>query len=137
LVFFDDILIYSPTWAEHLQHVKIVFEIMRSHHLFLKKSKCVFGSSSVTYLSHIISSAGIAMDPDKVAAVKSWPPPCTMRALRGFLDLTDYYWKFIARYGDVAHPLTALLKHDSFHWSAEADDAFLALNKALMSTPLL
>jgi hypothetical protein len=137
LVFFYDILIYSSTWVDHLQHVKIVFEIIRSHHLFLKKSKCVFWSSSVTYLGHIISSAGVALDPDKVAAVESWPPPQTLRALQGFLGLTGYYQKIIAQYGDITRPLTGLLNRDAFRWSTEADGAFLALKKALMSAPLL
>jgi hypothetical protein len=78
LVFFDDILIYSSTWTEHLQHVKMVFELMRQHHLFLKQSKCAFGSSTVSYLGHIISVDGVAMDPDKITAVNSWPPPRTL-----------------------------------------------------------
>jgi hypothetical protein len=81
LVFFDDILIYSSTWAEHLQHVKMVFQLMRAHHLFIKQSKCVFGSTSVAYLGHIISADGVAMDPDKVLAVASWPTPRTVKAL--------------------------------------------------------
>jgi hypothetical protein len=46
------------------------------------------------------------MDPDKIEAVDSWPTPRMVRALRGFLGLTGYYWKFIARYGDVVRPLT-------------------------------
>jgi hypothetical protein len=102
LVFFDDILIYSSTWAEHLQHVKMVFQLMRAHRLFIKQSKCVFGSTSVAYLGHIISADGVAMDPDKVLAVASWPTPCTVKALRGFLRLSGYYRKFIADYGAVA-----------------------------------
>jgi hypothetical protein len=81
LVFFDDILIYSSTWAEHLQHVKMVFQLMRVHRLFIKRSKCVFGSTSVAYLSHIISADGVAMDPDKVSAVASWLTPHTVKAL--------------------------------------------------------
>jgi hypothetical protein len=110
LVFFDDILIYSSTWAKHLQHVKIVFDQIRRHKLFVKQSKCIFGSTTVSYLGHIISSDGVAMDPDKVTAVDSWPTLKTLWALRGFLGLTGYYRKFIARYGDIARPLTALLK---------------------------
>jgi hypothetical protein len=55
LVFFDDILIYSSTWVEHMQHIKMVFDLMRQHRLFIKQSMCTFGSPSVSYLGHIIS----------------------------------------------------------------------------------
>jgi hypothetical protein len=57
------------------------------------------------------------MDRSKVDAVESWPIPRTIRALRSFLGLTGYYRKFIAGYGSVAAPLTALLKRDAFHWT--------------------
>jgi hypothetical protein len=76
----------------------------------VKQSKCIFGGTTVSYLGHIISSDGVAMDLNKVTAADSWPTPKTLRALRGFLGLTGYYHKFIARYGDIARPLMALLK---------------------------
>jgi hypothetical protein len=136
LVFFDDILIYSRSWAAHLQHLKQVFQVLREHHLALKRSKCSFGQTSVAYLGHITSAAGVAMDLEKVAAVKLWPRPKSLRALRGFLGLTGYYRKFIAGYGEVAGPLTALLK-EAFHWSDAAEAAFLQLKEALMTAPLL
>jgi hypothetical protein len=110
LVFFDDILIFSNTWTEHLQHVKQVFQMLREHKLFLKQSKCSFGKESVAYLGHVITAAGVAMDPAKIAAVETWPHPRTLRALWGFLGLTGYYRKFIAGYGEIAAPLTVLMK---------------------------
>ena len=137
LVFFDDILIYSSSWSEHLQHVKMGFQQLRAHQLFLKKSKCFFGEPSVTYLGHIVSAAGVAMDPSKVAAVGSWPRPRTLRALRGLLGLSGYYRKFIAGYGAIAAPLTALLKGTSFSWTDDAEWAFSDLKQALMHAPLL
>jgi hypothetical protein len=91
----------------------MVFELMRTNCLCVKRSKCVFGGTSVAYLGHIISAKGVAMDSDKVSAVHAWPQPRTLRALWGFLGLTRYYQKFIAQYGDVARPLTALLKKDA------------------------
>jgi hypothetical protein len=75
LVFFDDILIYSPSWSAHLQHINAVFSALREHQLKLKRSKCTFAQSSVAYLGHVITAEGVAMDKDKVEAVASWPQP--------------------------------------------------------------
>ena len=54
LVFFDDILIFSPTLELHLQHLKTVLGLLLNHQLYVKRSKCVFGSSKVECLGHII-----------------------------------------------------------------------------------
>jgi hypothetical protein len=95
LVFFDDILIYSASWADHLRHLRAVFTILQQHRLFVKRSKCAFGEHSIAYLGHVISDAGIAMDPVKVQAVSAWPQPRLARAVRGFLGLASYYCKFV------------------------------------------
>jgi hypothetical protein len=91
----------------------------------------------VCYLGHVISADGVSMDSDKVAAMDSWPTLKTLRALCRFLGLTGYYHKFIANYGDIAWPLTALLKCNAFRWSPEADVAFQCLKQALMTAPVL
>lgn len=114
LVFFDDILIYSKNWAEHLHHAGQVFEILRTHQLFVKRDKCQFGKTKVCYLGHIISPQGVAMDPGKIDSITGWPNPTTLKALRGFLGLTGYYHKFIKGYGAIAKPLTELLKKKCF-----------------------
>jgi hypothetical protein len=137
LVFFDDILIYSSTWAEHLQHVRLVIQTLRHNKLAVKQSKCSFGASSIDYLGHIISNGVVAMDPAKVEAVQAWPRPTTVKALRGFLGLTGYYRKFIQNYGLVAHPLTQLLKKEAFAWNTDAEQAFITLKQALVEGPAL
>ncbi|KAK1680969.1 hypothetical protein QYE76_041817 [Lolium multiflorum] len=137
LVFFDDILIYSASWAEHLQHVAIIFNELRAHRLHLKRSKCSFGTTSVAYLGHVISADGVAMDADKVAAVAAWPTPQSPRALRGFLGLAGYYRRYIQDFGLIAAPLTRLLRRDAFSWDEEAATAFAALQRALTTGPVL
>jgi hypothetical protein len=136
LVFFDDILIYSRTWADHLRHLRAVFRALQQHQLFVKRSKCAFAASSVAYLGHVVSAAGVAMDPAKVQAVRDWPLPRSARAVRGFLGLAGYYRKFVPHYGTIAAPLTALLK-DGFSWSEDAAAAFAALKEAVTSAPVL
>jgi hypothetical protein len=137
LVFFDDILIYSTSWTEHLQHLRAVFTVLRDHQLHLKRSKCAFATDSVAYLGHVISAAGVAMDEDKVTAITSWPQPASARALRGFLGLAGYYRRFIKNFGTLAAPLTQLLRKEGFQWTEAATLAFAALKDALSTAPVL
>jgi hypothetical protein len=137
LVFFDDILIYSRTWADHLRHLRAVFGALQQHQLFVKRSKCAFATPSVAYLGHVVSAAGVAMDPTKVQAVRDWQQPRSARAVRSFLGLAGYYRKFVHNYGTIAAPLTALLKKDGFAWSPDAAAAFNALKEAVTSAPAL
>ena len=137
LVFFDDILIYSSSWSDHLRHVRTVFHTLQDHQLFLKRSKCEFGLSSVAYLGHVISEHGVAVDKQKVDAILSWPVPSSARAVRGFLGLAGYYRRFIRDYGSIAAPLTALLKKEGFRWNQDAERAFRALQRALTKAPVL
>jgi len=136
LVFFD-ILIYSPSWSQHLQHINMVLSALRNNQLKLKRSKCSFATSSVSYLGHVITAQGVAMDQDKVDAVLSWPQPHSPRGLRGFLGLAGYYRRFIQNYRTIAAPLTALLRKAAFMWSPEATEAFETLKKALSTAPVL
>jgi hypothetical protein len=105
--------------------------------LFVKQSKCAFGVPSVTYLGHVISASGVAMDPAKVHAVRGWPQPRSTRVVRGFLGLASYYRKFVHDYSTIAAPLIALLKKEGFTWSAEAAAAFDALKAAVTTAPVL
>jgi len=77
------------------------------------------------------------MDPAKVQAVLDWPQPRSARAVRGFLGLAGYYRKFVHGYGEIAAPLTALLKKEGFAWTDEATAAFTALKTAVTSAPVL
>jgi hypothetical protein len=137
LVFFDDILIYGTTWTDHLRQVRAVLDVLHQHRLFIKRSKCEFGADSTSYLRHIISASGVAMDPAKVQAVADWPVPRSARAVRGFLGHAGYYRKFIKEFNSVAVPLTALLRKEGFSWSAEGEAAFTALKTAVTTAPVL
>ena len=72
LVFFDDILIYSKSWEEHIQHVDRVLQILKEKQLYAKPSKCFFGVKEVEYLGHIVSHEGVKVDPNKIKAMMDW-----------------------------------------------------------------
>jgi hypothetical protein len=137
LVFLDDILIYNTSWEEHIQHLEQVLDTLRAHHLYLKPSKCTFGQDSLEYLGHIISSKGVSTDPSKISAMLHWPAPTTVTELKAFLGLTGYYRRFVKGYGMLTRPLTQLLRHKQFLWSAESQQAFDAVKLAMTRTPVL
>ncbi|PKA63782.1 putative mitochondrial protein [Apostasia shenzhenica] len=137
LVFFDDILIYSRVWNEHLIHLREVLTILRANQLFAKKSKCTFGSSKVMYLGHIIDEDAVQADPGKIEDMMRWPVPRSVKELRGFLGLTGYYRRFIQGYGIMCKPLTDLLKKGEFIWNEAADKAFSCLKERMSNSPVL
>lgn len=137
LVFFNDILVYSRTWTEHLVHLKRVLEVLTFHDFHIKPSKCSFGEATVEYLGHIISADGVQVDQSKISTMQQWPKPSTITELRGFLGLTGYYRKFVKNYGTIARPLTEMTRKGGFRWTAEAESAFTELKEAMTKTPVL
>ena len=114
LVFFDDILIYSKSWKDHVQHVDRVLKLLQEKQLYGKTSKCFFGVQEVEYLVHIVSHEGVNVDPNKIKAIKEWKVPTTIKQLRGFLGLTGYYHNFVKNYGRIVAPITTLPEKDEF-----------------------
>jgi hypothetical protein len=129
--------VYSSTWQEHVQHLKLTLKILKEHHLYMKKEKCQFGVQGIKYLGHIISKDWVAVDSEKISAMMSWPLPKPPRAMRGFLGLTSYYRKFIKDYGKIASPLTQMLRKDSFKWNLAAITAFTKLKEAMTQALVL
>jgi hypothetical protein len=85
VVFIDDILIFSRTMEEHEDHLRLVLEKLRSNQLYAKFSKCEFWLTEVTFLGHVISTGGVAVDSGKVKDVLNWMPPTTVSEIRSFL----------------------------------------------------
>ncbi|KAK9057995.1 hypothetical protein SSX86_022835 [Deinandra increscens subsp. villosa] len=137
LVFFDDILIYSSSMEQHKSHLELTLKLLHDNRFFAKLPKCCFGQERVLFLGHVISSEGVSVEAEKIAAVESWPIPSTVKQVRGFLGLTGYYRRFVRNYGLIARPLTALTKKDGFIWSEAAFRAFNDLKQALLTTPVL
>lgn len=138
LVFFDDILVYSPTLNDHVEHLSVVLSLLQKDQWKVKLSKCTFATRSISYLGHVISEAGVQRDPNKVTAVVNWPTPSNVKELRSFLGLAGYYRKFVQHFGIISKPLTLLLKKNTrFLWTQEQDIAFHCLKTKLSQAPVL
>nr|GEZ12550.1 Ty3/gypsy retrotransposon protein [Tanacetum cinerariifolium] len=136
LVFFDDILIYSPTHEQHYDYLRHVFSILTKHMYYAKLSKCIFLVHKVQYLGHVISSNDVATDPEKIKTIQEWPKPTSITGLRGFLG-AGYYKRFVQGYAHIAAPLTDLLQHKQIQWNDGAEEAFQSLKTAMTTLPVL
>jgi hypothetical protein len=117
VVFIDDILVFSWSEEEHEEHLRLVLQKLREHQLYAKFSKCDFWLKEVSFLEHIITDGGIAVDPSKVRGVLNWSPPKNVPEIRSFLGLAGYYRRFIEGFSKIVKPHTTLLeKGKEFKW---------------------
>ena len=84
--------------------LRSVFDRIRHSGLKLNKSKCVFSSSRITFLGHVVSSEGLQVDPKKCTAITEMPIPSTKTELQRFLGMINYIGKFIPNLSEVTAP---------------------------------
>lgn len=138
IVFIDDILIYSRSREEHAEHLRIVLDKLRENQLFAKLSKCSLWQRKIGFLGHVISEAGVAVDPEKITAISEWPTPMTATEIRSFLGLAGYYRKFVKDFASIAKPMTRLTGKDTkFDWTDACMESFTELKRKLTDTPVL
>ena len=146
LIYLDDIILFSPDFQSHLQHLDQVFERLWRHGLKLRLDKCTLLQTEVKFLGHVVDRQGVRPDPDKLVAVREWPTPSTVREVRAFLGLAGYYRRFVPSFAAIARPLNNLLigipndvkSHQcSIEWTPDCQKSFSALKKALTEAPVL
>ena len=138
LDYLDDIIVHAPSFRSELSRLRQVFERLKSAGLKVRPSKCRLFQSSVVYLGHTFSSAGVAPNRQKTEAVSDWPTPTSPTKVRQFLGFVSYYRRFIQNFSEIAKPLHALThKHASFVWSPETQASFDKLKSCLLSSPVL
>jgi hypothetical protein len=138
VVYFDDIVVFSDSFEEHLQHLRSVFRILSDAGLQAKLSKCKFGLSEVSFLGFIIGGDGVKPDPATVRAVADYRVPRNVSEVRAFLGLCSFYRCFILGFAAIANPLNRLTGKDvEFNWDSSAQSAFNQLKSALIKAPIL
>ncbi|GJT28226.1 putative reverse transcriptase domain-containing protein [Tanacetum coccineum] len=138
IVFIDDILIYSKTREEHVEHLRLVLELLKKEKLYAKFSKCELWLREVQFLRHVINGNGIHVDHSKIEAVKNWKAPRTLIEVRSFFGFAGYYRRFIENFSKIAKSLTILTqKSKTFDWGEEQELTFQTLKDKLYNAPVL
>ena len=138
LAYLDDVLVFSETREQHLEHLQKVFDSLRQHNLKLKPSKCTFFQKETKYLGFRIGQEGIQPDPDKVTAIQTVAAPKTVRQVRGFIGMCSYYRRFIPNFSSIAEPLINLTrKWAKFKWDDTCQNAFEKLKGCLADMVIL
>ncbi|CAI7834224.1 unnamed protein product [Closterium sp. NIES-54] len=138
IVYLDDILVYSRDKQQHLADLEEVFTVLDEHRLLTKGSKCEFFQDRLDFLGHVISEAGVEIDPKKLDTVKAWHPSTNITELQSFLGFVNFVRRFVPDMARLTAPLTDLLRKGVvFTWGEKEHAAFSALKTFLCSPPVL
>jgi hypothetical protein len=138
IVYLDDILIFSKTRDDHINHVNLVLQRLRDNSLWANAEKCCFFQHEVDFLGYLVSDSGIRMDPKKIDSVLSWPTPKSVHDIQVFLGFANFYRRFIRSYSKITAPLTRLLRKDvQFEWGDKETQSLSTLKEVFTSAPIL
>lgn len=136
--YFDDIIVFSETFDEHLNDLEQVFKACLNENVKLKESKCEFAKPEISYLGHQISHNHVQPNTENIESIQNFPRPKDIKQLQRFLGMENVYQKFIPRHAMVRRPLTNLLaKETPWKWDDDCEKAFLELKRLLVSKPIL
>ena len=136
--YLDDIIIFSKTEEEHLEHLEEIFVRLRKFGLKMKREKCSFFKKHIQYLGHLVAEKGLEPLLEKLESIRKMPAPRTAKEVKQFLGLIGYYRKFVPHFADISRPLTKLTCHNvTFDWTEQCAKVFNHLHELLMEYRIL
>lgn len=137
-VYLDDVIICTPTFDQHINILREVVSRISKAGLTLNREKCNFCKSELRYLGYIVNASGLLVDPEKVEAIMSIPPPKNISDIRRIIGMASWYRRFVPNFSTLVAPLTALTrKNTKFNWNSDCDSAFNAVKEHLIRAPIL
>ena len=138
LVYIDDIIIFSPTTQQHLQHLQAVLDTLAESNINFRRDKCTFMATKVNYLGHEFSKEGITPNKHNLKAIERLRPPTSLTELQALLGLLNYYASFIPdRALRMINMLTLLKKNTPFIWTSRMTTELEETKTFLLQQPLL
>ena len=138
LVYIDDIIVFSPSFEQHLSDLREVFERLKAAVLKLKPKKCHLFQEELVCLGHVVSADGIRPDPQKTRAIRDLRHPKNQSELHSMMGLLGYYRNYVPNFAKIARPLLELLHADKeYRWNFDASEAFKTLQDTIGEDPIL
>jgi len=138
VAFVDDVLVGTETEEGHDEIVEEILRRLEENDLYVKPEKYVWKARKIGFLGVVIGPNGIEMEEGKVEGVLGWPVPKTVKDIRKFLGLANYYRRFIKDFARVARPMNVLTRKDEkWQWGGKQQKAFNKLKKVFTSKPVL
>ena len=136
--YLDDIIVFSRTAEDHMEHLERIFEALQMADLKIKVLKCEFFKKHISYLGFLIGETGIHCDRSKVEAINKITTPTSIEKVHQFNGMCSYYRKFISHYSDISKCYNDMTKKGAtFNWTKECNTAFKLLKEKLMEDPVL
>ncbi|TFY75176.1 hypothetical protein EWM64_g8838 [Hericium alpestre] len=138
LVYIDDIVVYSKTYEDHIEHLDRILEAVEKSGITLSPSKCHMFYNSIILLGHKVSRLGLSTHKSKVKTIFNMLRPTKVADLRTFLGMAVYFSAFIPHYSSIAAPLFQLTRKGvRWNWSMDEERAFNAIKDSLVNAPVL
>jgi hypothetical protein len=138
VVSFDDILIYSKSLDEHVEHIRYVLVVLQEQKLYANLEKCTFCTDKVVFLGFVVSRQGVEVDEEKIKSISDWMPPQNVNQVKSFLRLAGFYWRFVKDFSTIVAPINELTKKEVlFKWGEAQQRAFEELKTKLTTAPVL
>ncbi len=121
-VYIDNLLIFSSSFEEHLEHLERVFNMLEDIGMKMHPENSIFCCEEVEFLGHMVSASGMSPSKAKVKAIRDLPIPTNVPALRRVLGFMNYYRCFVPKFSEIAKPLNNLLKKTvAWLWREEVE----------------
>lgn len=139
IVYLDDILIFSKSKEELLEHIRQVLQRLKEEKLLINLKKFPFMKEEIVYLGFVISANGLKMDLKKVRVILDWPTPENVGEVRLFHGLAKFYMKFIINFNSICNAMVETMRADKrdFRWTHEAYNSFETLKQRIIELPTL
>lgn len=136
--YLDDLVVFSNTFEEHVDHLNKVLGRLRNAGLTVKPSKVSFARDTLSFLGHVVSEKGVSVDHSRIQSVLDFPQPRDVKGISRFIGMINFFRKFIPNFAQRAAPLNCLRRKGvKFLWGPSQEAAFQDLKLSLCSAPVL